>query len=160
MRFVIAGLALLLTGCVSLQPSLSDNERIRVLTTEYTSAWQAGHSGLIMSMLTDDAVLMPHHGGEPIEGRDSIREFWFPDDQPTVIVERFHLDPREISVDRNTAFARGKFELAFNWEQDGRVMSASNKGNFLMVLRRERDLWKIARYIWNDPLPQVTEETA
>jgi ketosteroid isomerase-like protein len=135
--------------------SLQDVEAIRGVLQSYARAWLDGNPEAVMGNFTDDAVLLPHHGGTPHVGAAAIRQFWWPPNSPPVRVTELQVLPDEISGEGTLAFARGRFSLAFTLEQNGQAQSFANAGTFLMVLHKNpAGEWQIARYMWDDPPAQ------
>jgi uncharacterized protein (TIGR02246 family) len=153
--------ASLLSGCgePSTSPSSSsltnaDIEAITAVNLSYASAWLLDDRELILSLFTDEAVLLPHHGDPPVIGVAAIRGHFWPADAAPFQITSFTMDPVEISGSGDHAATWGKVSIAFTFEVAGEVISYANSGNYLMVFKRNtEDQWHIARYIWNDPLP-------
>ena len=120
---------------------------MREASEAYVAAWRANDATAVLATLTDDAVIMPA-GSEPITGKDRIRAFWFPPEQPPTIITEYVSSIEDLEVSGTLAYVRGRAELAFTWEQDGEQQTASNYSAFLMVLRRTDAGWKIARRMW------------
>ena len=137
-----------------------DVEAIQSLTKSYTAAWMSNEPdttpNAVMSHLTSDAVIIPHHGAQPQHGEAAIRKFWWPAGAPPTSVNAFTIDAHEIGGTNGFGFARGRFLLAFSYKDDGEQISVSNGGNFMMLVSKQVDgNWRISHYIWNDPLPEV-----
>ncbi len=132
--------------------SLSEDDRtaIKEARYRYTQALD-GDSTAVMNSLTADAVLIPHHGDPQIEGKEAIRNFWWPPQTPPTQVTRFTSDIAEVSGNNGLAYVRGRFQLEFSYDS----VFYTNQGNFLNVLVRTDEGWKLSRLIWNDPLPQT-----
>jgi uncharacterized protein (TIGR02246 family) len=135
--------------------SAEDREAIRRLADSYATAWLEGNPEAVVENFTEDAVLMPHHGVAPVKGVEAIRRFWWPPDSPPVSVSRIRLVPEEISGEAGLGYVRGRFSLVFTMEGAEGTQTFSNEGNYLMIVRKEAGGWRIARYIWNDPVPQT-----
>src|SRR5215813_5659404 len=56
----------------------ADTEFIKSVLEKYRTAWLANDAEAVRATLTKDAVLMPHHGLNPIVGVAAINEFWWP----------------------------------------------------------------------------------
>lgn len=131
---------------------------IRNLVKSYAEAWRFDKRHGILGYLTDDAVLMPHHGHPPVEGRFAIDRFWWPDDAPRSGVSRFEITPDEIYGEGDLAFLRGRFHLDYWVGMDEERRTFSNEGNWLGIfVRNDQGRWLIHRAIWNDP--EATETT-
>jgi len=133
--------------------SAADLAAVQELNLSYPSAWRDGDPDGVIALFTDDAVLMPHHGGAVVEGVEAIRSHFWPPGAPRTNVSEFTMTPNEITVSGSLAYARGRFALTFWWDGDDGRVTYSNAGNYLMVFSRQQDgEWKISRYIWSDPV--------
>ena len=135
-------------------PTLSEDDvaAIRGAHVAYRDAWRANDPDAVMASLTDDAVLMPHHGAPVVSGAEAIRQFWFPPDSPPANVTVFDTTIDEVGGSGDVGYLRGTFRLTF--EYGGQTFS--NAGNFMEIARRQADGgWLISHRIWNDPVPQV-----
>ncbi|NNF57715.1 MAG: SgcJ/EcaC family oxidoreductase [Rhodothermaceae bacterium] len=157
--FAFAGLALLFVGCTapsSPPPSAcvftaEDEISVREAVQRYVDAWLSNEADAVMATLTEDIVLQPHHGDDPVVGAEAVRAWWFPEGPPTVITA-FTVETRVVSGCGSLAYAWGRSSVI--WTTEGE--SFSNEGNALSVLSRGDDgTWKIAHQIWNDPPTQT-----
>lgn len=134
-------------------PELSDGDRERIQATvnEFAGAWLANDPTRVLATLSEDAVLIPHHGHPVVAGRKAIEEFWWPEGQPARVT-RFSATQDEVSGMSSLAYARGRFVLAFEYEG----IEYSNEGNYVVLLKKDpQGVWKISHRIWNDPLPET-----
>jgi len=157
MNKLSVSLLLIICSCKAPDQNLfSDQDRAAVqqLRNQYTQAWLDSDSAAVMSCLTDDAVLIPHHGDAQIEGKDAIRAFWWPPQSPSTQVTTFTSEISEVSGFGDLAYVRGRFQLNFDYD----TLSYSNQGNFLNVIVRTPGGWKLSRLIWNDPLPDIAPQ--
>ncbi len=149
---VLLAIALLGPACgpkdrQALDLSASDAEAIRQVHEAYHAAWLADDSAAVMAALTEDAVLMPHHGVLPVEGATAIRQFWWPPESPPARITVFSSEVNEMSGSGTLAYLRGRFTLVFEYEGE----TYSNTGNFLRIFRKGADGdWLLFRSIWND----------
>lgn len=135
--------------------SEDDEREIQATAERFVDAWLVDAPDTVMSTLAEEAVLMPHHGVEPVIGTADIRAFWWPPDAAVKVLV-FDQSYDEIDGDGDLAYVRGRFELAFEFESAGEVRRMSYEGNYLMLLRRDDDgEWRISHRIWNDPVPQA-----
>jgi uncharacterized protein (TIGR02246 family) len=148
---ILTSLAVVLGGCVrSEEFTAADESAVRAAIDDYVQAWLANDADRVLATLTDDIVLQPHHGVDPVVGAAAAREFWFPNGPPTTITT-FSIEIRGVQGAGDLAYVWGRSNLA--WEYEGQTYT--NAGNSLSVLRRGADgRWKIAHQIWNDPIPQ------
>jgi len=132
--------------------SAEDVDAVTAANQAYVVAWLANDPDAIMSTLTDDAVLIPHHGVDPVVGAQAIRDFWFPADSPPAKVTRMVNSVTEAQGSDHLAIVWGRSELVFTYEGT----TYRNRGNYLAVLKKGEDgRWRIARRIWNDPVAEV-----
>jgi ketosteroid isomerase-like protein len=109
-----------------------------------------------MRVFSEDAVLMPHHGGEPVVGAAAIRKHFWPAEGPAVTVGRYRMEPAEVGGCGALAYSRGKFAIEFSVGSGRGAQTYSNAGTYLMIFRRYRDgEWRIMHYIWDDPPPRL-----
>jgi uncharacterized protein (TIGR02246 family) len=139
-------------NCPEFAPA--DADAVRLANLAYTSAWLANDAEAVMRLFTEDAVLIPHHGVAPVEGKPAVRRHFWPPNSSFFRVDSFRMTPAEIGGCGDLAFARGRFSLQFTTEAGGKRQTLSNEGNYLMVFRRREGQWLISRYIWNDPPPR------
>ena len=131
--------------------SADDETSVRYAVQVYVLAWLSNDADAVMATLTDDIVLQPHHGDDPVVGAEAVRAWWFPEGPPTV-VRKFSVDIKAVSGSDSLAYAWGRSFVA--WDYEGK--SYSNEGNTLSVLKKGQDgTWRIAHQIWNDPLNEV-----
>ena len=118
----------------------------------YAAAWRADDVERVLGLLTDDAVVMPHHGDPRVVGRETIRQHWFPRGTSGIDLMHYEFEVLDAASDGNLGYATGRFEIAFTMPDAGSTLHYENGGNFMMAFRREAGSWRIARYIWNDPV--------
>ncbi|MEZ5333223.1 MAG: SgcJ/EcaC family oxidoreductase [Thermoanaerobaculia bacterium] len=132
--------------------SARDEAGIRQAVAAYRTAWLANDADAVLSTLSDDVVLQPAHGLDPVVGAEAARAWWFPESAPFTITD-FTIDVRGIDGCGRLAYAWGRSAVWWT-DPDGKH---SNEGNLLSILTRDADgPWLIAQQIWNNPLT-VTE---
>ena len=133
-----------------------ERAKIKELCESYRSAWITNDQNAVLATLTEDAVLLPHHGHPPVAGRSEIKKFWWPVDMPPTTVTMFTMTTDEIKGSGDMGYVWGKFSLAFTYEDKGQKKSVSNGGTYIMIVRRQTDgPWLITHRMWDDPVPQV-----
>lgn len=138
--------------------SLSDSETssIRAVLERYRDGWLAGDADAVRGDFTKDAVLMPHHGLAPVVGMAAISEFWWPASTIKTTITRFVQTVDEISGEANLAYVRGRSEVAWSVEDQGKIQHWHNRGNFMAILKKQADSkWLISHLIWDDPPNQL-----
>ncbi|MGH2397551.1 MAG: YybH family protein [bacterium] len=137
-------------SCPDLAPE--DADAVRQTNLAYPAAWLANNPEAVMRIFSEDAVLIPHHGDSPIEGKPAIREHFWPPNLGFFTVDTYRMIPVEVSGCGDLAYSRGRFSIQFTTEVGGERKSFSNEGNYMMVFRKNEGRWLITRYIWNDPI--------
>ncbi len=144
----------IILGCQTKQNVFTANDEaaVRALCQQYNAFWLAGDSASgILDLYAPDAVLIPHHGEDPIAGKENIRLFWFNPDFPPTRVLKMENTIVEAGGSGDMAFVRGVGYLEYEFQNQ----RYSNQGNFLQIFKRGPNGWKIFRHIWNDPLAPV-----
>ena len=162
-RFVAAVAALVISGAAALatpesSPPLSpdDRERLRAMSQAYCAAWLGNDEAAVLALFTKDAVLLPHHGLEPVVGEDAIRAFWFPKGGPPTRVTRLTQTVDEVGGSGDFAYLRGHSAVSWVAGTGDGAKTASNAGTFLNILRRQPDgSWRITHQMWDDPPNQT-----
>jgi uncharacterized protein (TIGR02246 family) len=129
----------------------ADVQALRTVNDAYRRAWLANDSEGVMRLFAPDAVLMPHHGLQPVVRAEQIRAFWFAPG-PATTITRLDLQLDDIAVRDDTGLVRGRSEVEWTVARDGEVERWRNAGTFLTVLRRGPDgAWLITHHMWDDP---------
>ena len=125
-------LSLLLAISVSAHP-------VRQTIDQYVAAWLRGDEAAVMRLLTADSVLIP---GEkpPYAGREAIRRYWFDPSSPKTVLTRFTNTIDHIETSGDLAVVRGTQQI--EWTTSGEHWRTH--GNYVTVLRRTEDGWRIA----------------
>ncbi len=147
----------LLAACSATRPPLSeaDVSAIRTVLEAYATGWHAEDpERAILSLFEDDAVLLPHHGAPQVEGKENIRRHFWPAGLTGFRVNSYEFEVMEIAGEAGLAYSRGRYAISFSFEEAGERRTLNNEGNYLMLFRKSGGDWKIARYIWNDPVPR------
>lgn len=146
----IIGVVLVVAFCIgSLAMADEDHDKaaLRALDQAYATAWLNGDADGVISLFTDDATLVPHHGDAPIKGRDAIKNNWFnPDYAPTVVRESVRKST-EVFVSGDMGVVRGRARLA--WEYEG-TRTTIAESNYVMIAVRLDQGWRIRLLTWND----------
>ena len=136
--------------------SAADFERIRAVSRSYCDAWLANDEAAVLRLFTKDAVLLPHHGLEPVVGEASIRAFWFPKSGPPTTVTTLTQTVDEIGGSGDIAYLRGHSAVSWVSGTGTAAKTSSNAGTFLNILRRQPDgAWLITHQMWDDPPNQT-----
>lgn len=99
-------------------------------------------------LYTDDAVLLPQNS-EPVEGADAIRAWW--GNAEELRVSRLELETTDVEVSGDMAVETGRYTLTL---QPGTAPAPiTDRGNYIVVWKRDDGQWKLHRDIFNTSLP-------
>jgi len=143
--------ARLLIVAILATPSFADEQAdiraLMALDQAYATEWKEGDADGVMTLFTDDATLVPHHGDPVIKGHEAIRDFWFNPDYPPTVIAAWKREAHEVFTMGDVGIVRGRATLT--WEYDG-TRTTIPDGNYVMVAARQPDGWKIRLLTWND----------
>lgn len=132
-----------------------DVAALKALDQAYKREWMDFDPEGVMSLFTEDATLVPHHGDDPVVGADAIRQFWFdPSYSPTIVTD-WERVPQEVLVIGDVGIVRGRARLT--WEYEG-VRTRAPEGNYVLIATRQTDGWRIRMLTWNDDPREVIRE--
>jgi len=138
--------------------SAADTELIKSVLEKYRTAWLANDADGVRATFTKDAVLMPHHGLNPVVGMTAINEFWWPATTARTTILKFVRTIDEVGGNASLAYVRGRSELAWKMEDGGKTESWRTAGTYMAVLKRQTDArWLISHLVWDDPPNQRIE---
>jgi len=124
--------------------STDDVAAVHSVLSGLSAADNAGDLDAVVSHYSEDAVLLPPNAAV-VTGQSGIRA-WYEQG-----FRHFHFevsfDADEIKASGDWAFARGYINGRLNPKADEALIKLHEK--FIMVLRRDKEGWKIARLIWN-----------
>jgi ketosteroid isomerase-like protein len=132
--------------------SPTDLQAIRNQLEAYRTGWLSNDAQAVQRTFTQDAVLLPPHGLDPVVGMEAIKQFWWPEDAPHTTISRFELTDEETGGCGSFAFIRGRSRVEWTVEDHGKLEKFANAGTFLTLLRKLPDqTWKISHQMWDDP---------
>ncbi len=132
---------------VALAGEASDKKAVLALDKAYNTTWKDGDADAVMALFVEDAVVIPHHGDDPIEGKAALRNFWFPEGGSPTLVPIFDHVPDEVMIHGDVGVVRGRFSLA--WIYEG-TRTEIPSGNYVNIALRTEDGWRIKWLTWND----------
>jgi uncharacterized protein (TIGR02246 family) len=133
--------------------SAEDIAKIKQVHKKYEETWLRGDDNGVRALFTDDCVLLPPHGDRPRIGQKGLNEYWFPPNAPPTQITRLVVTPQSIVGDGQIAYVWGTDEVAWTTVADGKTTSASHKGIFLNVLRKQADgEWRFSAHMWDEPV--------
>jgi uncharacterized protein (TIGR02246 family) len=157
----IAAALILLVGSANATDSTpispADKQAVQAVNDAYRKAWLANDAEGVRRLFTDDAVLLPHHGVDPVQGMRAINDFWWPSDAPPTTVTKLEMTAQEIGGQGDIAYVWGRAEVAWTSGNGGGAKTFSNRGTYLSILRRQpAGGWKISHHMWDDPPIRTT----
>jgi uncharacterized protein (TIGR02246 family) len=130
--------------------SEADLAKIRAVNEAYAAAWLKNDAEAVLNTLSETAVLIPQ-GNRPVEGIEAIKKFWWPADGPRTTIKSFTISTDEVGGAGDVGYVRGTFQFSFSYEEKGKTSALTNAGNYLMIMRRQRDgSWRISHRMWGD----------
>lgn len=130
----------------------SEARAIRAVLERCRKAWLAGDADGVRGTFTQDAVLMPHHGLAPVVGMKAINDFWWAPSTAKTTITKFIQTTDEVSGDATLAYLRGRSEVAWTIEDQGKIEKWRTGGNYLALLKKQANgTWLISHLIWDDP---------
>lgn len=152
-----AGLFILFSFCFVMQALASDltdqdKKSIQSLLEHYRTAWLANNEEDVMSIFSQDAVLMPHHGDEPVIGEQAIRTYWWPAGVKYTI-DQFTNTVDAIEGTSEYACARGKSNVTWTTYNGSSKTTQQLAGTYIMVVKKMNGAWKVTLHMWDDPQP-------
>lgn len=132
--------------------SLPDEElqRVRDVIKQYAAAWEAEDSAAVLALFTEDAVISPS-GLAPREGKQAMREFWFPDDSSTVQVHAYSIDVLQSGGSSDLAFSTEHATLSFTYTRNDMSVTRNARSYATTLYRKdEAGDWRIFHRMWTD----------
>lgn len=137
-------------GTGTLEPR--DAVAIRAVLEHYRTSWLSNDVDGVRGSFSQDAVLMPHHGIEPVVGMKAINDFWFALNTAKTTILEFVQTVDEVDRDDALAFVRGRRQVAWKVEDKGKTEDWRNAGNFVAIFKKQANgQWRISRLICDDP---------
>jgi ketosteroid isomerase-like protein len=128
-----------------------DIAAIKAVIEAYRTSWLLGDVVGVQRTFTDESVLLPARGSEPVVGMEAIREFWWPKDAPDTKVLQLEITVEQVGGDGCFAFARGRDDVAWSSLQKGKLTRTRHKGTFLNAMKKMPDgSWRIFQHMWDD----------
>lgn len=145
MLFTAIPLAIFVTGCQT-NSIEGDVEELNRLQKQVDAAIIGGDTERYVTLLTDDAVLLPPNGA-PVSGKEAIRTWNNAMSKQFRIVSYASVDD-EVVVADDWAFRRATVDWTIAPVAGGEAVRDS--GKFIIIYRRGLDgSWRVARDIWN-----------
>ena len=145
MLFAAIPFAGVVTGCQT-NSIEADVAKLNRLQKQVDAAIIGGDTERYVTLLTDDAVLLPPNGA-PVSGKEAIRTWNNTMSKRFRIVSYAPVDD-EVVVADDWAFRRARIDWTIAPVAGGEAVRDS--GKFIIIYRRGLDgSWRVARDIWN-----------
>ena len=132
--------------------ALSTAEHVAAINTlrdEYVAAENGGDSATLVTLWTDDGVLMPAHA-PAANGKEAIQGFY--QARFEQFTQELTVSSEELQVADQWAFDRGTYALTLSPKAGGE--GTEDNGKYIVIVQRQPDgSWKFARLIWNSDNP-------
>ena len=147
-------LIVLLFGCSETPStgSLSEVElqKVETVLQTYVEGWKAMDSSIILGLFTEDAVLSPS-GLFPKEGKQALRDFWFPDDGSVTEIHEYDIEVLDSGGSGDLAFTYEKGSLSYTYTRGDMSVTQESQAFGATLYRRDSEgTWKIFRRMWSD----------
>jgi uncharacterized protein (TIGR02246 family) len=131
--------------------TVDDERAIKTTIEGYRTSWLANDAKGVLKVFTEDAVLLPAHGGTAVVGIAAIERHWFSPGGPPTTVTELDITVEQVSGNRGLAFARGLDSVAWTVTEHGVTHRHSHPGTYLNVMKRLPDgSWRIQVHMWDD----------
>jgi len=118
---------------------------ISTLSKNFEIAFARGNTADIADFYSEYGVLLPA-ASDFVQGKDNIKEFW-----QTAIdmgIKNIQLEILEVEQHDDTAIEMSKFTLS---DTDDQMI---DQGKGIVIWKKENNVWKMHRDIWNSSLVQ------
>ena len=128
-----------------------DESKIRQIHKDYVNGWIDMNEEKVMGLLEENSRIQPS-GLCPIEGKVSIREFWFPKDGSKTIINEFVTEIISLKIiDTIAVTTHNTLLLDWDYQIDSISFGMIQKTINTTVYRKQADKsWKIWRSMWTD----------
>ena len=128
----------------------NDELQIHKLHNEYVEGWKEMSEEKVMNLLELNSMIQPNRLS-PIIGKENIREFWFPKDSSTTIINKFETEIISLNLRDSIAIMTHESNLDWDYRKDTINFGMIQKGINTTIFRRQNDNnWKIWRSMWTD----------
>ncbi len=127
-----------------------DEIAIRQIHQDYVDGWLSNDEENILGLLEEDSRIQPN-SMTPIEGKNNIRAFWFPEDGSTTTINQFETEIISLDVRDTLAITVHTSLLDWTYQKDTIKFGMIQHGINTTLFRKQQDkTWKIWRSMWTD----------
>jgi ketosteroid isomerase-like protein len=138
----------LVVACATGAPwSPADSVAVTDALARFRAGWLANDSAAVMAHIADDMVLYVPGPVGTLRGRHAVRDYWFPPSGDTTYpIVRYESHDERVTGTGDIAIVEGRSVLGWSLVVRGTTVSTTvNTSEFMTVLRRDGDQWRIAR---------------
>ena len=138
----------LAAGCAtSASWSPADSTAVTDALAAFRAGWLANDSAAVMAHIADDMVLYVPGPVGTLRGKQAVRDYWFPPSGDTIYpIVRYETQDERVTGTGDIAIVEGRSILGWSLVVRGTTVSTTvNTSEFMTVLRRDGDRWRIAR---------------
>ncbi len=157
-KFQLALLLLMAIGCK--QDPTTNIERANIgdkneksvlaLHKKYVEGWKDMNEEQIMSLFEDGSRIQPNVL-TPIEGKENIRNLWFPKDSSITVINTFETELLNLNIKDSIAITTHTTLLDWSYQKDTIQFGMIQKGINTTIYRKQKnESWKIWRKMWTD----------
>jgi ketosteroid isomerase-like protein len=141
------------SGCAEKQLSNLSNddiEQIKKINSDYTNGWLDNDAEKVLGLYSESATIIPS-GLSPIQGKEAIKEFWFPNDGSTTVIHYYNLEILDISGTNDLAYTYEHGNLSFTYEKEDFRLDRKAESHAITIYKKnESGEWKVRKRIWTD----------
>jgi ketosteroid isomerase-like protein len=130
--------------------SMDEAALVDQILANYRQAWLAGDQEAVLATLSDDIELfIPGSTGGKLNGKQAVREFWFPESEVSYPIRGYEVSEQGIYAEGEMAVVTGRSKLDWETVDSGKVIDqATSHSEFITVLRKEGEHWRIFRQMY------------
>lgn len=125
-------------------------KNISSIQNDYVTGWKEMDEKKVLSLFEENARIQPN-SLKPIEGKEELRNFWFPKDSSVTKINEFKTELLSINVLDTLVLASYKSYLDWSYEKGTYKLGMAQTGFTTTLYRKQTDnSWKIWRQMWTD----------
>jgi ketosteroid isomerase-like protein len=119
------------------------------MINSYQEGWLENDSSKIIKLFSDSAILIPS-GLMPINGKEEIIKFWWPNDGSITKINDYKIILIEIAGTSDMAYTYENGKLSWSYQKENFSISKTQESFELTVFRKSEGRWRIMKRIWTD----------
>ena len=125
------------------------DSQVTKISEQWAKEWSAKNLNSVVDLYAEDAVFLPSTGSR-VTGRPAIRELFA--GALAAHTSQIQVRSKVSEQSGNLAFDSGEYEET----STAGGVTRTGRGNYLVVLRREGNRWRIVQHMWTD-LPAAAQ---